>query len=852
MDAALLGKQVAHYLVVERLGQGGMGVVYKARDTHLDRFVALKVLPPDRVADPERKRRFVLEAKAASALNHPNIVHIYDIANADGIDYIAMELVEGKTLGDAIGRLGLRTDQVLKYGLQIADALAKSHAAGIIHRDLKPTNIMVTDAGLVKVLDFGLAKLTEASADEFAETRSTAAMDAHHTDEGMIVGTVAYMSPEQAQGKAVDARSDVFSLGAVLYEMVTGKPAFSRDSRLATLTAILRDQPAPMPATVPAGLRSVIHRCLVKEAAQRYQQATEVRATLEVIQDTSSDQMSAQASGLQPAVSKKSRQRWALTGAAAVVMIAAFLWLRAPARPPQLTAQRLISTFSGFHRSPSFSPDGSMIAFVNTVNGVPQVWIKNLAQGEPVQITSGGAPAARPRWSPKNDQIVFGRGQEIWSVAPLGGPARRIIDSGRNPSFSADGERLVFERGLEIWVARADGSDAHRVQGAPDTYFTMDSLPSFSPDGKWIVSFRSEIGPHGDVWVIPAEGGKARRLTFDTRTGSGPIWTPDGRWIIYSSSRAGSTTLWRVAVAGGTPEPLTTGAGEDTEPALSADGKRLIYTNARNSWALVLLDPATGQSKELLERRTEVLFPVFSPAGDRIAFFHMSTPQVFTIAVDGTDLRQITQGKGEMNIMPSWSSDGSSLYFYRVWPTKSFLKISLAGGSSTEVATWPVATHGWAQEGPSGRQLAYTLVKDMNASATVLRDLSTGQEKRLAVPLHELRWSPDGASLVGQLENGQIAICPTSGASCTTLTKGMKPVWDASGSKIYFIRLGNSRSQPQDLWSLDLKTRTEKKVATVGPFRMIDIHFDLSRSGQIITAPFREGRSELWLAEIKR
>ena len=282
------GKQIAHYLVVERLGQGGMGVVYKARDTHLDRFVALKVLPPERVADPERKRRFVLEAKSASALNHPNIVHIYDIANVDGLDYIAMELVEGKTLGDVIGKQGLRTDQVLKYGLQVADALAKSHAAGIIHRDLKPNNIMVTDAGLVKVLDFGLAKLAEPSTDEFAETRTAAAP---HTEEGTIVGTVAYMSPEQAQGKPVDARSDVFSLGAVLYEMAMGKQAFARDSRLDTLTAILRDQPAPMPTTIPAGLRAVIQHCLVKEAAQRYQQATEVRAALEVIQDTSSGRM---------------------------------------------------------------------------------------------------------------------------------------------------------------------------------------------------------------------------------------------------------------------------------------------------------------------------------------------------------------------------------------------------------------------------------------------------------------------------------------------------------------------------------------------------------------------------------
>ena len=858
MDAALLGKQIAHYLVVEKLGEGGMGVVYKARDTHLDRFVALKVLPPERVADPERKRRFVLEAKSASALNHPNIVHIYDIANADGIDYIAMELVEGRTLGDTIGRLGLRTDQVLKYGIQVADALAKSHAAGIIHRDLKPNNIMVTDAGLVKVLDFGLAKLAEASTDEFADTQTAAAPDLRHTEEGMIVGTVAYMSPEQAQGKPLDARSDVFSFGAVLYEMTTGKPAFARDSRLATLTAILRDQPEPMPATAPAGLRAVIHRCLVKEAAQRYQQASEVRATLEVIQDTSSGRMAANESAVHTVASKSSGKRWVLTATAMLavaLLVAAFFWLRVPARPPELTAQRLISTFSGSHRSPSFSPDGSMIVFVNTVNGVPQIWIKNLAQGDPVQITSGDVPAARPRWSPKNDQIVFSRNQEIWSAAPLGGPARRIIDSGRNPNFSADGESLVFERDKEIWVAKADGSDAHRVDAAPENrYNTMDGLPAFSPDGKWIAAYRPAMGPHGDVWVIPAEGGKARRVTFDTRAASGPTWTPDGRWIVYSSSRAGSTTLWRVPSAGGTPEALTTGAGEDTEPALSADGKRLIYTNARNSWALALLDPATGKSKELLERRSEVIFPVFSRAGDRIAFFHMTAAgdQVFTIAVDGADLRQITQGKEERNVMPSWSADGSSLYFYRVWPTLSFRKISLAGGASTEVPAWPGAALERVQEDPSGRQLAYTLQEGRKPIATLLRDLGSGKEKRLAMPLHDPRWSPDGASIVGEQENGLMAICPTSGAGCTSLTKGMYPVWDQSGSRVFFIRLGYSRSQTQDLWSIDLKTRIEQNVASVGPFKPIDISFDLSRSGQIVTAPFREGRSELWLADVKR
>src|SRR5260370_6708332 len=210
----MLGTWIAHYVVVERLGQGGMGVVYKARDTHLDRFVALKVLPPERVADPERKRRFVQEAKAASALNHPNIVHIYDIAKDGEIDYIAMELIEGRTLANLIGQQGLRTDQILKYGTQVADALAKSHAAGVIHRDLKPGNIMVTESGLVKVLDFGLAKLAESPVrGELAATATIAVSGSPHTSEGAIVGTVSFMSPEQAEGKEIDARSDIFSFG---------------------------------------------------------------------------------------------------------------------------------------------------------------------------------------------------------------------------------------------------------------------------------------------------------------------------------------------------------------------------------------------------------------------------------------------------------------------------------------------------------------------------------------------------------------------------------------------------------------------------------------------------------------
>jgi len=286
----MIGRTILHYEIVETLGRGGMGVVYKARDTHLDRFVAIKVLPPEKVADPERKRRFVQEAKAASALNHPNIVHIYDIAEAGGIQFIAMEYVPGKTLDQMIGRKGLRLNETLKYAVQIADALAKAHAAGIVHRDLKPSNVMVTTDGLVKVLDFGLAKLSERTTGEFGETATMREEEKPDTAEGTIVGTVAYMSPEQAEGKPVDARSDLFAFGSLLYEMVTGQHAFHGDSKLSTLSAILKEDPIPVSAAVPDAprdLEKIIARCLRKDPARRFQHTDDLKIALSELKEES-------------------------------------------------------------------------------------------------------------------------------------------------------------------------------------------------------------------------------------------------------------------------------------------------------------------------------------------------------------------------------------------------------------------------------------------------------------------------------------------------------------------------------------------------------------------------------------
>ena len=283
----MIGKTVSQYQILDKLGEGGMGVVYKARDTHLDRTVAIKVLPPEKVSDPERKRRFVQEAKSASALNHPNIVTIYDIDQSGGVDFIAMECVAGKTLDELIPRKGMRLKEVLKNAVQIADALATAHAAGIVHRDLKPANVMVTYKGLVKVLDFGLAKLTEPVGSD--ETRTTETLEPH-TEEGTIVGTVAYMSPEQAEGKKVDARSDIFSLGSVLYEMVTGQKAFQGTSKMSTLAAILHQEPKPASAigqTIPADLEKLISRCLRKDPERRWQAMADLKVALQELKEDS-------------------------------------------------------------------------------------------------------------------------------------------------------------------------------------------------------------------------------------------------------------------------------------------------------------------------------------------------------------------------------------------------------------------------------------------------------------------------------------------------------------------------------------------------------------------------------------
>ncbi len=852
------GTRLGRYEIVAPLGAGGMGEVYRARDERLGRDVAIKVLSAQLAADPELLRRFEREAKATAVLSHPNIIEIHDVGTHEGVPYLVEELLEGEVLRDWLTGGPMQASEAAGIAVQIARGLAVAHEKRIVHRDLKPENVFVTKQGIVKILDFGLAKLVDSVPLGEAETLTRAPTGA--TEAGRVMGTVAYMAPEQARGLAVDHRADIFAFGVVLHELLAGERPFRGETATDTLAAILKDDPPPLPASVPAALARVVQRCLEKDPARRSQSARDIVVELEAATDAGA---TASADRLPDRPRPRSRVRAVLavaaTAAVAAALFGGYHLLRGRAdRPLQGTQFRLISDFPGSHRAPSFSPDGRMFAFLDVEESPPQVWVKPVAGGEPVRITSGDRPAARPRWSPKGDQIIFQRrGQGIWSVPTLGGTPRQVADRGACPAFFPGGERIVFDRGAELWTARVDGGDAHKLPGVPENYFSayVPRCAAVSPDGRSIAYVQPE-GPTGGLWMIPSSGGTPRRLTTDDMALGPPVWTPDGRCVICSSARRGSRTLWSFPVSGVDPTPLTTGAGEDLDPDISADGTHLIYANARRSYALELLDPASGKQREIIERRNHANGQNFSPDGSRIAFFEATGDlgeQLFTVGTDGRDLRQVTRDEQHRNIMPRWSPDGSQLFFYQGAPEPSYRRIPAAGGPSVTIAPgWRWETHNHAVVDPRGQTVAYTLVEGQKLLGARLRDLTTGKERELDRPLYDLGWSPDGRRLTGNDEEERIWVCPVDGGACESLVDGFWPIWSSDGSRIYFHRRGrpldDSDLRSLEAWVVAASGGEPRRAGVLEPVHALHTQFDVSPRGEILWTQVRRGREELWLA----
>jgi Tol biopolymer transport system component len=668
------GQQVSHYQIQEKLGEGGMGAVYRAYDTQLRRPVALKVLPPEYASDPERRSRLLREARAASALNHPNIVNIYEVGSDNGVDFIAMEFIEGKTLGDIIPGRGLPLGKALDYAVQIAGGLAKAHAAGVIHRDLKPGNIMLTGPasghpGLVKLLDFGLARRVE-----LGEGHDTTL-----TMEGAILGTPAYMSPEQAQGKPVDARSDVFSFGSVLYQIVTGRRAFEKDSHISTLAAVVQEEPRPLPPSVPRDLERTIARCLRKDPGRRFQHMDDVRvALLELKEESESGRLPEAAT----APARQRAWRWAPAAVLVLALLGVGLWLmnRRTSPLPQPSVVQ-VTTYPGSQTEPSFSPDGKQVAFSwdGEKGDKFSIYVKLLGETNALRLTTSPTGDYYPAWAPDGKRIAFlrqGSDGGIYTVSPLGGAERKLTGlatSDSQMSWSPDGKWLAIASNTQedrgIFLLPVEGGEPRRISNPKPPGF--DHSPAFAPDGHKLAYVGCAAPYSCDVYVQElgsgySPQGSPRQITRQAVTSNyGLTWSRDGGSLIYSGG-GDARHLLRAGIDGRQPPQRLEIAGlEARNPSASPTASRLVFSRSLLDYDIWRYRMNDGMEPFIVSSAHDGE-PQFSPDGTRIAFQSSRSGEAFEIWIaqaDGSKPVQMTNRLGRYLGTPRWSPDSRWIAF---------------------------------------------------------------------------------------------------------------------------------------------------------------------------------------------
>ncbi len=816
----MIGQKISHYEVMEELGRGGMGAVYKARDILLDRELAIKILRPD-IANATRERRFIQEAKTASSLNHPNIVTIYEIFHVGEAACIAMEYISGETLEKHLENGPLELRKGLGWAIAIADALTRAHAAGIVHRDIKPSNVMITSTGLVKILDFGLAKLTEVS-DETAD-RERLTMD------GRVVGTPPYLSPEQAKSEKVDARSDIFSLGAVMFEMFTGHRPFERESNVEMLAAVVQDRPSrprSLVDRIPASLEKIILRCLEKKPDRRFQRMEDVTAALEAIRqsDTLTSLLAAQG--------RESRWRswklWAPAGMiGAALLTTAVWWTQSRAASVRGTPHQTRITYDeGFTTDPAVSPDGKFLAYASDRGGeVLDIWIQPISGGEPTRLTNHPADDREPAFSPDGSTIAFRSEREgggIYVTSILGGQERLLVRRGRRPRFSPDGKWLAYWVGFSTGDPTSPGSNKIFIVpsggGTPRQlvpHFESALYPVWSPDGKRVLFLGADSAANTrstgaltgtnrpvnrmDWWIAtlddnpPVKTGVhadvlKQGLSVWASSGAGitpEAWVGPENRVIFSASFGNADTfrdavnVWSIPLsrrwhAAGPALQMTSGSAFESHPAVTASGD-VYFCSAETRtgiWRLPLSakdSKATGELSRLTKGSAFHGQPSVAPDGSRVAYYSTKSGNMDLWALDlksGTESQLTSTPVGEF--APQMSADGSTVY-YSIYGKREAYSVPAKGGESTKICedcgTWDVSH--------DGRKVLYWFSTAKPIVSIGLLQLPAKEKVELIqhaeYSLYQPHFSPDDRWIAFLAKTGQdrsrVYVVPFKGAS---------------------------------------------------------------------------------------
>ncbi len=875
------GMTLGPYRIVAPLGAGGMGEVYRARDTRLERDVALKVLPAELAGDAERRRRFEQEARHASSLNHPNIVGIYDVGAENDCFFVVMELVDGESLRALIQRGPVPARKLLDVAVQMADGLAAAHAAGIVHRDLKPENVMLTRDGRVKLLDFGLAKQAEPALAATADATQVSS----GTQPGTVLGTCCYMSPEQARGVPVDFRSDLFSFGLLLYEMAAGKKAFERDSAVQTLSAIIGEETAPLEARLPPPLKWTIDRCLAKEPQERHDSTRDLHRELRYLRDHLSETLTTTTETLRAPKHRTLRLTWPRIAALAGILIAGILlglWL-APASGVDMTRYRLtpLATERLSQSNPVWSPDGRSVAFVARVGDTSQLFLRAMDTPVPLQLTRLKSSVRMPFWSADSRRVLFVSGEKpagIWAVSQAGGDPEPLQAGERilTASLSPDGKTLATleYRGpgnVEVWLASPPGSTPRKYEPQPFVAHGVYNRPqmAFSPNGKkLLLLIRGDQEEQRWLLSFPPGSGKARRVLQRVNSAFTPSfsWMPDSRHVVVSSSASAEepSRLWLADTAGDSIKALTAGLDDSVQPAVAPDGRRLAFTASLTDLDLVEIPLAGGPARPLIATSRSEYMPSWSEKGLAFITDRTGQQQIWMRGRNEDWERPIVtardfQAAGQQVTVfmgPALSPDGTRIAYSARIGEKIDIWISpVSGGVPTRLTSDNADFEGAPCWSPDGNWIVYLAVKTgkeyllkarvgSQAQPTVLRDDASPSVAE---------WSPAGDWIAARLADGKWTLISPDGRNTRSLgfSQTAAIVFSKDAKTLYGLRREN---QQAILFAIDVQSGKDRTIGPVGdilPGAPLNpgVRFALSPDGKSFATGVVKPRSDIWMLE---